>query len=344
MADTSVAAGERTVIATLDVHTAGEPLRIITAGLPIIPGATMLERRHWFSTHLDHIRRALIWEPRGHYDMYGAVITPPVSPGADLGVLFMHNAGYSTMCGHGIIALVTALFETGALAPSADPRAIVIDTPAGIVRATAQFGTAWRVEHVTFQNVPAFLAHADLRVPVPGYGELTLDLAFGGAFYAILPAAAVGLRVTAANRVALVAAAAAIKTAVDAQITLVHPADPELGFLYGIILTDTPADPAHHSRNICVFAAGEVDRSPTGTGVSARLAVHHARGELGIGEPIVVESILGARSVFRGQIIAETVVGPYAAIVPEIGGSAWVTGRSEFVIDPRDELGQGFLL
>jgi proline racemase len=331
-------------ISTLDAHAAGEPLRIITGGLPELPGATMLERRRYMREHLDHVRRALMWEPRGHYDMYGCVLTPPVTPTADLGVLFLHNEGYSTMCGHGVIALVTALLETGALPARGPETSVNLDTPAGLVRAVAHLDAQGHVERVSFLNVASFLYARDVALDVPGYGRVITDVAFGGAFYAILPAERVGLRVVPEQTRRLVAAGEAIKQAVNAALPIKHPFEEDLGFLYGTILTGAPEDPVHHSRNICVFANAEVDRSPTGTGVSARLALHHAKGELATHEPIVVESILGRSSVFGGRVAATAQVGDYAAVVPEVSGTAALTGRHEFVLDPRDTLGQGFLI
>src|SRR5262245_20459811 len=198
-------------ITTIDTHAAGEPLRIITGGLPELPGATILERRRYMREHFDHIRRALMWEPRGHYNMYGCVLTPPVTPEADLGVLFMHNEGYSTMCGHGVIALVTALFEAGALAPRGPRTPVNLDTPAGLVRAMAHCDAAGHVEHVSFLNVPAFLYARDLAIDAPELGRLAVDVAFGGAFYAVLPAERVGLAVVPEQTAQLVAAGEAIK-------------------------------------------------------------------------------------------------------------------------------------
>ena len=333
-----------TVITTIDTHTAGEPLRIVTGGFPTLSGDTMLEKRRYMLQHLDHIRRALMWEPRGHRDMYGAILTPPVTPGADLGVLFMHNEGYSTMCGHGIIGLVTVLLETGARAAKGLQTPVNIDTPAGLVRATAHLDERGHVQHVSFLNVPSFLYARDVTLDLPVYGQVTVDIAFGGAFYAILPAEHVGLSVTPQHVEQLVAAGEAIKKAVNATLPVKHPFEEDLSFLYGTILTGPPEDPAHYSRNICVFAAAEVDRSPTGTGVSARLALHHARGEITAGQEIIIESILGAASAFSGRVVGQAQVGPHEAVVPEVGGTAFITGRHEFILDPRDELGRGFLI
>jgi proline racemase len=331
-------------ITTLDAHAAGEPLRIITGGMPALEGATILERRRFMHEHYDHIRRALMWEPRGHYNMYGCVLTPPVTPEADLGVLFLHNEGYSTMCGHGVIALVTALIEAGAVPAKGSQTPINLDTPAGLVRATAHMAANGRVERVSFLNVPAFVFARDIEIDLPEYGRFPVDIAFGGAFYAILPAERIGLQVTPEQTSKLVAAGEAIKYAVNAILPIEHPFETDLSFLYGTILTGSPESPDHHSRNICVFANAEVDRSPTGTGVSARLALHHAKGELADGQQIVIESILGSASMFSGRVVGLAQVGPYAAVVPEIGGTAFITGRHEFCIAPGDRVGEGFLL
>lgn len=337
--------GEDTMlITTLDTHTAGEPLRIVTGGMPPLPGETILARRRYMQEHYDYIRRALMWEPRGHRDMYGAILTEPVTPGADLGVLFMHNEGYSTMCGHGTIGLVTALLETGALPARGRETPVNLDTPAGLVRAMTHLDDAGRVEYVSFLNVPSFLYARDIALVVSDYGRLTVDLAFGGAFYVVLPVSQVGLRVAPEQVSRLVEAGEAIKRAFNAQVQVRHPVEDDLSFVYGTIFTDTPADPAHHSRNVCIFANGEVDRSPTGTGVSARLALHHAKGELAEGQRITVESILGATSVFTGRVAGRAQVGSFEAIVPEVSGTAYITGRHEFLVDPRDDIGRGFLL
>lgn len=332
------------VITTVDAHAAGEPLRIITGGMPKLPGATMLERRRYMQQHYDHIRKALMWEPRGHRDMYGCVLTQPVTPEADLGVLFMHNEGYSTMCGHGVIALVTTLLKTGVLTAKGQHTPVNLDTPAGLVRATAHLDTSGRVEYVSFLNVPSFLYAQDIELDVPAYGRLTVDVAFGGAFYAFIPAAQVGLSVTPEQAHLLAAAGDTITKAVNAVLPVKHPLEEDLSFLYGTIFTGPPVDAAHHSRNVCIFANAEVDRSPTGTGVSARLALHYAKGEITDGQDIIIESILGAASTFSGRVVGLAHVGSYKAVVPEVSGRAFITGRHEFLIDPQDELGRGFLL
>src|SRR6266480_5397133 len=322
-----------TVITTIDAHAAGEPLRIITGGLPELQGATMLERRRYMQQHYDHIRRALMWEPRGHRDMYGCVLTQPVTPEADLGVLFMHNEGYSTMCGHGVIALVTTLLKTGALAAKGQHTPVNLDTPAGLVRATAHLDNRGHVENVSFLNVPSFLYASDVELEVPAYGRLTVDVAFGGAFYAFIPAAQLGLSVTPEHANQLAAAGDMITRAVNAVLPVKHPLEEDLGFLYGTIFTGPPENSSHYSRNVCIFANAEVDRSPTGTGVSARLALHSARGEITEGQNIIIESILGATSTFGGRVVGHTRVGTYKAIVPEVSGRAFITGRHEFILN-----------
>jgi len=330
-------------ITTIDAHTAGEPFRVITGGFPDLPGETILARRRYARENLDHLRTALMWEPRGHADMYGCIVTPPVSPEADIGILFMHNEGYSTMCGHGIIGITKVALETGLLPMQmAGPETTIrIDTPAGLVTAHARVAEG-RVQSVYFHNVPAFVLDLDQTVEVPGLGKVRYDIAFGGAFYAYIQAQDVGLTCTPENFRAFIEKGLAIKRAIMASRPITHPFEEDLSFLYGPIFIGPPLEEGSHSRNVCVFAAGEVDRCPTGTGVSGRLAIHHARGEIGVDEPIVVESIIGTR--FTGRIVETTTFGPYPAIIPEVEGTAHITGRHEFSIDPDDPLRDGFIL
>lgn len=328
-----------TAIDAVDVHAGGEPLRVVVDGLPPVEGETMLERRRYFREHLDDLRTTLVHEPRGHADMYAAVPTDPVTDAADLGVLFLHNDGYSTMCGHGVIALVTAAVETGMLSAD-DGTTVRLDTPAGRVAATPTVEDG-RVTAVAFENVPAFVAATERRVEVPGYGTVPYDVAFGGAFYAYVPAADLGVGLGPDDVDDLIDAGRAVKAAVAADLDVVHPVDPDLGYLYGVVVTGPPAGDAD-LRNVCVFADGEVDRCPTGTGVSGHLALRHARGDIATGDPLVVESVVG--STFTGRVVAETTVGDRDAVVPEVEGSAHLTGRHEFLVDPDDPFGDGFLL
>jgi trans-L-3-hydroxyproline dehydratase len=328
-------------VQTIDAHTAGEPFRVIVSGYPELEGSTVLERRRFALEHHDALRTALMWEPRGHADMYGCVIVPPESEEADFGILFLHNEGYSTMCGHGIIGITTVVLETGML-PATEPETVIrIDTPAGLVaaRATVEGG---RVTCVAFTNVPSFVLLADHTVQVPGLGAVRCDVAYGGAFYAYVDAARVGVTLGPESFQLLIDKGMAIKRAVMAAGGVTHPFEEDLSFLYGTIFTGVPLSEGADSRNVCIFAEGEVDRSPTGTGVSGRAAIHRARGELGVGEDMVIESIIGSR--FTVRVLEETEFGPYPAVIPEVQGSASITGRHEFLIDPDDPLREGFIL
>ena len=327
-----------TRITAIDAHAAGEPLRVITAGLPAIPGDTILAKRRYARENLDHLRRALMFEPRGHADMYGCILTEPVTADGDLGVLFMHNEGYSTMCGHGVIALVTVLLEAGIH----EPREVIrLDTPAGRVSAKPNFNGC-RVRSVAFENVPSYAYRLDLSANVPGIGEIRYDLGFGGAFYAYCKAEDLGVRITPDQFGELIDAGMAVKRAVMDSLEIKHPFEEDLGFLYGTIIDGPPVGEDANRRNVCIFAEGEVDRSPTGTGVSGRVALEHAKGKLAIGEPLVIESLIG--TCFTGRVVRETTFGEYAAVVPEVEGSAWITGRQEFLIAPDDPLKDGFIL
>jgi trans-L-3-hydroxyproline dehydratase len=328
-------------ITTIDAHTEGEPLRLITSGFPALPGKTILEKRRWMQQKYDQLRKALIWEPRGHTDMYGCIVTEPVTQDGTVGVIFFHNEGYSTMCGHGIIALSTILIETGRLEAKGTTTELKIDTPAGRVMSTVH-RVEGKVSKVSFVNVPSFVYATEQQLDVPGIGRVTYDIAFGGAFYAFCRAEELGLRLNPEDNRKLIDAGLRIKNAIAAESEIRHPFEEDLSFLYGTIFTGPAQDPGHHSRNVCVFAEGEIDRSPTGTGVSARAALHYARGEINIDQPFVVESILG--TCFTGRIVDTTPFGPHAAVIPEITGTAHITGRNEFLIDPADPLKYGFFL
>jgi proline racemase len=282
-----------------------------------------------------------MWEPRGHADMYGCIVTKPVTAGADFGVLFLHNEGFSTMCGHGIIGIATVAVETGMVAGSEPETTIRIDTPAGLVTAIAEVERG-RVRGVRFLNVPSYVLALDQTVDVAGFGRVRFDLAFGGAFYAYVAAEPLGLHCVPDEYRRLIEAGMAIKRAVASSRAIHHPFEPDLGFLYGTIFVAPAQRASAHSRNVCVFAEGEVDRSPTGTGVSGRLALHHARGEIAGGQTIEIESIIGTS--FTGRVVETTTFGPYKAVIPEVGGSAYITGRHEFLIAPDDPLREGFLL
>lgn len=330
---------------TIDAHAAGEPLRLIVDGFPAPGGRTMIEKRAWVKRHADGIRRALMLEPRGHADMYGAVLTEPVTAGADAGVLFMHNEGYSTMCGHGIVAVATIAIERGLLQPRRAGE-IVFDTPAGPVRARASVreradGAGSRVERVAFDNVPSFVFAPGLEVSAGGR-KLRVDVAFGGAFYAIVDAEAAGLPIAAPRLPDLRRVGIEIKRAVEAAAAVVHPLDADLKGIYGTIFTGPPGREDADLRNVTVFADAEVDRSPCGTGTCAVMAVLDAMDLLPEDRPFGHESLIG--TLFRGRVTGRTRVGEFGAILPEIEGSAWITGEHVFLVEDDDPLRAGFRL
>jgi trans-L-3-hydroxyproline dehydratase len=326
-------------VKSIDAHAAGEPLRLIVDGFPSPRGRTMLEKREWVLNHADHLRRALMLEPRGHADMYGAILTEPVTPGSHAGVLFMHNEGYSTMCGHGIIAVTTIALERGLMMPGGDGP-IVYDAPAGTIRARAVM-EGDRVSSVAFTNVPSFVLHAGLTVRLSSR-TIRADVAFGGAFYAIVDSEAVGLPIDVEHLADLRRAGMDIKRAIETSHVIAHPLEPGLQGIYGTIFTAPPRGPAD-LRNVTVFADAEVDRSPCGTGTAAVMAVVDAMGLLndsGSGPAFRHESLIG--TVFTGRVSARTIVGEYQAIVPEIEGSAWITGEHTFLVADDDPLREGF--
>lgn len=328
-------------IKCIDAHTEGEPLRVIVAGYPQPSGDTILARRQDLETQFDAVRTALMWEPRGHADMYGCLITSPVTEHADFGVLFLHNEGYSTMCGHGIIAVTKVVIETGMLPKSSPETCVRIDTPAGLVTAWALIKED-RVQSVRFRNVSSYAHAMGHVIEVPGFGHIEYDIGFGGAYYAYVRVDDVGLEASPEYYTGLIDAGKKIKQAIRAQTSIQHPIEPDLGFLYGVIFTADAVSPDAHSRHVCVFADGEVDRSPTGTGVSARLALLYAKGRLHAGERITIESILGTS--FDGMVVKRQTLGPYPAVVPEIEGRAFITGQHSFILDPQDPLRDGFIL
>jgi proline racemase/trans-L-3-hydroxyproline dehydratase len=328
------------VVTTVDYHTAGEPFRIVTGGVDAIPGETILAKRRHAQEHLDDVRALLVNEPRGHADMYGCFVTEPTAPGSDLGVLFFHNAGFSTACGHGTIALATYALDTG-LVPAREPQTeLQIDVPSGTLPVTAAVRDG-RVESVRFRNVPSFVHEEGIELGT-SRGRLGVDVAYGGAFYASVRAEDAGLRVEPGHLPRLIELGRELKHALEARGEIVHPDEPELRDVYGVIFFADEGETPLTQRNVAVFADGEVDRSPCGSGTSARLALLHRQGRLGKGETLRHRSIVGTE--FEGRVVEETEVAGRAAVVTEISGSAHRTGRHEFVLDAADPLGPGFLL
>jgi proline racemase len=333
-----------TEITTTDYHTGGEPFRIVTGGVQALEGRTVPERRRWAAANIDHVRQLLVNEPRGHADMYGAFVTPPDDADGDLGVVFFHNEGYSTACGHGTIALVTWALDSGRIAvePGATEVGVMVDVPSGRLACTARLDGTGRVEAVRFRNVPSFVLARDLTVGT-SRGPLTLDVAFGGAFYGSLDVTTLGLHVEPSALPILIAIQRELRPAIERAIDVVHPLEPELRGIYGVIFWESLSGWAgSEQRNVTVFADGEVDRSPCGSGTSARLAIIAARGEIGVGETFTNRSIVD--SVFDAAVFGTTEVAGRPAVHTWVEGSAFRTGDHTFTLDERDPLDRGVLL
>ena len=328
-------------INTVEVHAAGEPLRIIMNGFPRLNGKTILEKRAYALSNYDKFRTAMIWEPRGHTDMYGAIIVEAESSDSDFGVIFIHNDGYSTGCGHAVIALTKAFLEMNLVAMIEPETEIKMDVPSGQIVSYGKIENN-TVKDIRFQNVPSFVQLLDASIDVPGYGKIKYDLAFGGAFYAFVEVDQLRLDCTNEYCDALIEAGMKIKDAISNSIELQPPTEDEMNFLYGTIFIGPPKGSNSHSRNVCIFADGEVDRSPTGTGISARAANHYERNEIELGEKIIIESIIG--TTFSVKVDRALRYGKYNAIIPEINGEAYITGRNTFWLNPDDPLKDGFII
>ncbi|WP_267243681.1 proline racemase family protein [Streptomyces sp. PR69] len=330
----------RRVLHTVESHTEGMPTRVVTGGVGVIPGATMAERRRHFIEHMDELRTLLMYEPHGHSAMSGAILQPPTRPGADAGVLFIEVSGLLPMCGHGTIGVATVLVETG-MVPVVEPVTTVrLDTPAGLVTAEVRVEDG-AARSVTLTNVASFCAALDRKADVPGYGTITYDLAYGGNFYAVVALESLGLPFDRARKDDILAAGMAVIKAVNAAGRPVHPEDPAIGGVKHVYLA-APGSDAVRSRHAMVIHPGWFDRSPCGTGTSARMAQLHARGELPLHRDFVNESFIGTR--FTGRLTAETTVGGLPAVVPSITGRAWITGAAQHFLDPSDPFPGGFLL
>jgi len=316
------------------------PTRVVTSGVGELPGATMAERRLHLMNERDDLRTLLMYEPRGHSAMSGAILQRPLRPDADFGVLFIEVSGCLPMCGHGTMGTATVLVETG-MVPAKEPVTLIrLDTPAGLVETSVEV-EAGRAKGVTIRNVPAYLHFRDATVKVPGLGEVVLDLAWGGNFYAIVPAASVGLAILPSLHDELVRAGLAIMAAVNEQLDFTHPEQVWVDACHHVLFTE-PGDAEVSGRGAVAIHPGWLDRSPCGTGTCARMAALHARGELGLGEPYVHASVLGTQ--FLGRLVETTNVGGFDAVVPTVRGRAWVTGLSSYLLDPDDPFPAGFLL
>ena len=334
--------GQESPINVIDMHTGGEPLRIITSGYPAIPGNDILAKRRYARDELDHLRRFLMFEPRGHYDMYGAILVEPSLPDADLAVLFIHNEGYSTMCGHAILALGRYAVDYGLVPPVEPVTQVNIECPCGLVRAEVEV-TNGQTGAVRFKSVPSFMFATDVEQVLADGRVFKTDIGYGGAFYAILDVGQFGLEVGSSPVRELTDLAQSICEAVNAGVYLSHPDHEDLAFLYGAILTDGKdtwsGDP---TRNMCVFADNQVDRSPTGSGVSARLAIQHAKGLIAPDMTRQFESVIG--SGFEGRVAGITRCGTFPAIIAEVSGKAHYSGAASFWHDADDDIGRGFIV
>lgn len=324
----------------VDSHTEGMPTRVIVGGVGVMPGSTMEERRQWFMANSDDLRQLLMNEPRGHSAMSGAILQPPTREDADFGVLYIEVSGCLPMCGHGTIGVATVLVETG-MVPVVEPvTTIRLDTPAGLVIAEVQVSDG-HADSVTLRNVPSFAVALDQLVDVPGLGAVEYDLAFGGNFYAIVSLEQIGLPFDRAHKDELLAAGLAIMAAIEAKGEPVHPIDPTIRGCHHVYLK-APGSTALHSRHAMAIYPGWFDRSPCGTGTSARMAQLHARGELPLDQDFRNESFIGTS--FTGRLVETTEVAGIPAVIPTITGRAWVTGTAQYMLDPSDPFPQGFVL
>ena len=331
-------------IKTIDMHTGGEPLRVIVSGFPELKGNSVLEYRRYCKENFDDLRTALLFEPRGHADMYGCILVPPNDEEGDFGILFLHNEGYSTMCGHAIIAIATLAVEMQWIEVKKGDNILKIDAPCGRITAFANVQNQ-KVIGVRFHCVPSFVVGLDCKVEVAGLGEVIYDLAYGGAFYAYVDMNKnnFDFELSAKSYRQLIQAGMDIKHAVIKGDThIMHPFEPDLSFLYGTIFIGDSNSEGIDSKNVCIFAEGEVDRCPTGSGVSGRMAIHKARKEVDFGDTMSIESIIG--SVFIGSIVSEEDYGSFKAVIPQVQGTAHITGMHSFYIDPNDPMKNGFIL
>ncbi|GAA1198133.1 proline racemase family protein [Prauserella alba] len=328
------------VLHAVDSHTEGMPTRVVTGGVGVIPGATMAERRKWFIENSDDLRTLLMCEPRGHASMSGSILQPPTRGDADWGVLFIEVSGLLPMCGHGTIGTATVLVETGMVAVTEPVTRVRLDTPAGLVVADVAVRDG-HAESVTIKNVPSFSHVLDQRVDVPGFGRVGCDIAFGGNFYAIVDLDELGLPFDRSAKQQLLEAGLAIMSAVNEQAPPVHPERPDISGCHHVYLK-APGSTAAHSRHAMAIHPGWFDRSPCGTGTSARMAQLHARGELALDTEFVNESFIG--TTFRGRLVEQTEIGGRVAVVPTITGRAWVTGTAQYMLDPSDPFPAGFEL
>ena len=330
----------RTVMA-IDSHTMGEPTRIVIGGIPNVPGKTMAEKKSYLENNMDYIRTSLMCEPRGHRDMFGSILTNAITPDADYGIVFMDGGGYLNMCGHGSIGAVTAAIETGIIPITEPVTKVKFDAPAGVINARAQIENRV-VQSVTIRNVPAFLYDPDVRIDVPGIGPIVMDISFGGSFFAIVDARQLSLKISPENSGRFIEAGMDILKAANAKLSIQHPELPHIKTIDLVEFYDAPEDPESDCKNVVIFGNGQADRSPCGTGTCAKMATLYTKNKLPLHQKFTQESIIGTK--FTGMLLEETKVGDFDAVIPEITGSAYITGFNTFVIDPDDPLRFGFAI
>jgi proline racemase/trans-L-3-hydroxyproline dehydratase len=329
------------IIAAVDVHTAGEPARIILSGLPPVPGITMTEKKQYMAHHLDHIRTLLLHEPRGHRDMFGVILVPPTIDQADYGILFMDSAGYIDMCGHSVMGATAALIEMGIIAAREPQTKIIFDTPAGLVESYARVAGN-RIVEVSIANVPSFLYQRDVEIHLPDLGAIRIDVSFGGNFFALVPTECLGISVHPNHYAELVRLGIAIKEAVNRTLQVQHPTRPSIAKVELTEIYEKPLPSALFSKSVVIFGQGQMDRCPCGTGTSAAMAMLYGKGELPLGVEFISESIIGTR--FKGKLVKDVRVGGLVAVEPIITGNSYITGIQQFVADPSDPLKYGFMI
>lgn len=330
-----------TKLRAIDSHTAGEPTRIVTEGMPEVPGATMPEKKAFLEENLDYVRTALMHEPRGHQNMFGSIKMPKTVDEADFGIIFMDGGGYLNMCGHGTIGFCSAMVDTKQVEVQEPITKIVLEAPAGIVKADVEVKNG-KAQRVSFRNVPSFLYKEDCKVELPGVGTVTFDISFGGSFFALVKATELKVDIEPKNATEITNKALALRDIINKEIPMVHPTMPHIKTV-DLVEVYGPAKSSDATlQNVVIFGQGQVDRSPCGTGTSAKMAYLYAKGELKLNEEFVYESILGTK--FYGKVIEETTVGDFKAVIPQVSGSAYITGFNEFIIDEDDPVKYGFVL
>jgi trans-L-3-hydroxyproline dehydratase len=328
-------------IKTIDMHTGGEPLRVIVEGFPKLEGKSVLNKRNYAKQNLDSLRTALMWEPRGHADMYGCIVTDPNPGDGDFGILFLHNEGYSTMCGHAIIAISKLAVEKGWIRRTGELTKIKIDAPCGRILSSVHYSEE-KFSHVSFIGVPSFVVNKKRTIKIEDWDEVEYDIAYGGAFYAYIDISRKDVEISTNNYSKLKDLGQKFKKAIQEEIEIDHPFEKDLSFLYGVIFMQPTDSKGVDSRNVCIFADGEVDRSPTGSGVMGRMALHFQQGILKVGDSMIIESITG--STFKGKVYDTVEYGGIPSVIPEVSGTAFITGEHTFIIDPEDPFKHGFIL